>query len=128
MKRISFNCSLMKSYLLGTEGFEKDYKIAISYLIKALEAGECPLYYEIVTSQGFGRNIEEPIYIIEEKNGVPVEYKLIEVMQGQQGIEWFVEGQTIQKKESRYIDTINIITTRGDKISYYFDITRSFGK
>jgi len=122
------NCSLMKSYLLGTEGFEKDYKTAISYLIKSIEAGECPLYYEIITSQGLGQNIEEPIYILEEKNGVQVEYTLIEAMQGQQGIDWFVVSQKIQNIDGRYIDQINIETVKGNTISYYFDITRSFGK
>ena len=33
------SCELMKRHLIGTDKFEKNYQIAIEYLLKALDEG-----------------------------------------------------------------------------------------
>ena len=125
------NCELMKMYLTGLGGFEKNYQTAIDYLFKSLNEGseQCKNdYYEMVTLQKeYGKSLEERIYIIEEKGGIPVEYELIEKILGERDVDWFLEKQSVSNSDGAWIDRMDIEISNGEKVSYYFDISRSFG-
>ncbi len=125
------NCELMKMYLTGLGGFEKNYQTAIDYLFKSLNEGseQCKNdYYEIVTLQKeYGKSLEERICIIEEKGGIPVEYELIEKILGERDVDWFLKKQSVSNADGAWIDRMDIEISNGEKVSYYFDISRSFG-
>ena len=125
------NCELMKLHLLGLDGFEKNYQTAIDYLFKSLDEGyeECKNdYYEAITlKKEYGKSFEERIYIIEEKGGIPVEYELVEKLLGERDLDWFLKKQSVGNTGGAWIDRLEIETSNGDEVSYYFDISRSFG-
>jgi len=126
------SCEFMKMYLTGQGGYEKNYQTAIDYLFKSLDDGseQCKNdYYEIITLQKkYGKSFEERIYIIEEKGGIPIEYELMEKILGGRDVDFIVEKQSVSNKNGAWIDKIDIEMSNGEQVSYYFDITRSFGK
>ncbi len=124
------NCELMKMHFTGQRDYEKNYQTAIDYLFKSLDEAfeQCKNdYYEIITlKKEYGKSFEERIYIIEEKGGIPVEYELMEKILGERDVDFIVEKQSVSYKDGYWIDKIDIEISNGEKVSYYFDITRSF--
>mgnify|MGYP001558801661 CR=1 FL=1 len=81
-------------------------------------------------SGGRGHNISNPIIIEANEYAVGIEYEIIGLIQQMRGKSWKTVGQQlIRKEDGRSIDKISIIVDNEHRCrSYYFDITKSFGK
>ncbi|MFX0195848.1 MAG: hypothetical protein ACFFCW_06985 [Candidatus Hodarchaeota archaeon] len=79
---------------------------------------------------GTGETIEDAV-IINTTNtmvGVPAEYHYVSSKCGQQDVDWFLKSQEYMPKEGRHYDVLEIELKNGELKSYYFDITKFFGK
>ena len=79
---------------------------------------------------GNGESIETAV-IINTANpiiGIPAEYKFISRRYGQKDVDWTLEIQTVMRSGNRQYDVVVIKLKDGQEKSFYFDITKFYGK
>ncbi|MFX0195857.1 MAG: hypothetical protein ACFFCW_07030 [Candidatus Hodarchaeota archaeon] len=79
---------------------------------------------------GTGETIEDAV-IINATNtmvGIPAEYHYVSSKCGEQDVDWFLKCQRYRPKDGRHYDVLDIELKNGEHKSYYFDITKFFGK
>ena len=84
----------------------------------------------MVSKKEFGKSFEERFFILEEKSkiGIPIEYDLLSKIYGEKDVDYFVEKQEVKHIDESWADIMHIELLNGEKVLYYFDITRCFGK
>ena len=79
---------------------------------------------------GNGESIDTAV-IINTANpiiGIPAEYKFITSRYGQKDVDWTPEIQTVMRRENRQYDVVVIKLKDEQEKSFYFDITKFYGK
>ncbi len=86
-------------------------------------------HVDLPISGGNGQNVDDPIVIEAEKNGIDIENQIIGYIQQLGGKTWKKEKQELISKEDRWIDKISIVLADDPEHyhNYYFDITKSYG-
>lgn len=81
-------------------------------------------------SGGFGQNIDDPIVIDVNEDGVHIEYQIIGFIQQLGGKSWKTAKQELLQKGDHWIDKVSIVLDEDPEHyhSYYFDITKFYGK
>lgn len=85
---------------------------------------------DIEYSGGKGTSYEDAIIIKNAKSsydGIPAEYAYMSANFGKRGTDWNSFGQSLEQKNNKYFDVINIVKQK-DTIDVYFDITEFYGK
>lgn len=126
------SCELMKLHLVGF-GVEKSHKIAIGYLLRAIEDGSVKCkdeyYRAIIGLKEFGTSLENRILIVEEEaEYVRIEYELLHNILGERNKHWSLKQQSLIDQNGIKVDKLDIELLSGEEVTYYFDISRSFGK
>ena len=83
---------------------------------------------DLPISGGQGQSVEDPIVIDLEKDGVALEYKIIQLIHELGGKKYKIERQELINQGNRQIDKISVILDDepyGVR-NFYFDITKSF--
>lgn len=81
-------------------------------------------------SGGKGMSIEEAVLINTTSSniGVSAEYQYVSQLHGERGKDWNLEYQDLLNLEGKHYDALHIKTRDGCKLTYYFDISKFFGK
>ncbi len=79
---------------------------------------------------GEGSSLETAVVINANSSitGVRAEYEYLTQQHGQRGADWDLDSQSLMTHGGKYYDVLNITLRKGGKRSYYFDISRFFGK
>lgn len=79
---------------------------------------------------GDGQSIKTAVVINAKSTlvGVPAEYEHVTNRHGQQDDGWRLESQMMMEQNGRCYDVLNINLSSGESISYYFDVTKFFGR
>lgn len=85
---------------------------------------------DLPISGGSGQNIDDPIVIEVENDGVKIEYQIIGFIQKLGGKSWKMAKTELIPKDGRWIDKISIVLDDDPDHyhNFYFDITRFYGK
>jgi hypothetical protein len=81
-------------------------------------------------SGGDGLSVETAVVIEATSSfvGVAAEYEYITKQHGPKGTAWKLESQALVSEGGKPYDMIKIKLSNGESKSYYFDISRFFGK
>ncbi len=79
---------------------------------------------------GNGESIETAVIINTANSmiGISAEYKFITSRYGQKDVDWTREIQTVMRSGNRQYDVVVIKLQDGQEKSFYFDITKYYGK
>ena len=79
---------------------------------------------------GNGESIENAVIINTANSmiGIPAEYKFISRRYGQKDLDWTREFQSVMRSGNRQYDVVVIKLKDGQEKSFYFDITKFYGK
>jgi hypothetical protein len=79
---------------------------------------------------GDGQSIKTAVVINAKSTleGVPAEYDYLTSIHGKQDGGWRLESQKTIEQNGRHYDVLNIKLRNGELISYYFDITKFYGR
>lgn len=79
---------------------------------------------------GEGQSIETAVVINATSPliGVAAEYEYVTSRHGQQNAGWSLESQALIQQNGRLYDVLNIKLSSGESRSYYFDITKFYGR
>ncbi len=79
---------------------------------------------------GNGESIETAVIINTANSmiGISTEYKFITSRYGQKDVDWTLEIQTVMRSGNRQYDVVVIKLKDGQEKSFYFDITKFYGK
>ncbi len=83
---------------------------------------------DLPISGGNGQSIDDPIIIDVEKNGVKIEYQIIDLIHTIGGKSWTLERQELKPLGDRMIDILSIVLEDDPDHyrNYYFDITATY--
>jgi len=81
-------------------------------------------------SPSYGKSIENAIVVRSTNtlHGVQAEYKILSRKHGKQGEGWELESRMSITHEGKPYDVFNIKLKSGKSLTYYFDISRFYGK
>ena len=92
-------------------------------------------FLKLKKKQGFyaggdGESIETAVIINTANSmiGIPAEYKFISRRYGQKDLDWTREFQSVMRSGNRQYDVVVIKLKDGQEKSFYFDITKFYGK
>lgn len=79
---------------------------------------------------GSGESIETAVIINTSSSmiGIPAEYRFISRKYGQKDVDWTLETQMVMRSGNRQYDVVVIKLKDGQEKSFFFDITKFYGK
>lgn len=80
-------------------------------------------------SGGDGSTLENAVVVnaATEQKGVPAEYNYISAKHGQRGRNWQLHSRSVEEKNGKHYEIMDIITSEGEHRPYCFDITEFYG-